>query len=195
MLYELWHGTNQAFEKFSMEMGGAANDNAASRAAIFFSAGQPTAWCYAHHAAKMLLPDQPQHYQQMEALLDRYQRALDGGDHALSERLVEKMEQLEQEAKRPRPELARILRCEVRLDNPLIVDGRDWSVASDMAAVLVRAREAGHDGVIFKDMWDVPTGEPITDDHVAIFSPENAIIVEAISAAQPSVEVEEFEPA
>jgi hypothetical protein len=144
------------------------------------------AWAYAESAARKLVPDQAAHEARVAALLEGAERASRRGDHDLSERLYLKAEELETRALQAEPAGARVLLCEVVLENPLEVDGSSRAVVRDLGAVLRAAREAGHDGVIIRGISDTPAGAVEPDDHVAVFTPETVRILEI----RPEVEDE-----
>jgi len=183
-----WHGTNQAFDRFDPGMMGFANPNEASRAALFLAMREGTAWAYAQSAAHKLIPDQTAHEARVAALLERAERASRRGDHDLSERLYLEAEEAETRALQAEPAGARVLLCEVALENPLEVDGASRAVVTDLGAVLRAAREAGHDGVIIRDIADTPAGALSPDDHIAVFDPGPVRILEVRLAPEPEPE-------
>lgn len=180
-----WHGTNQAFDRFDPGKLGLANPNDASRAALFLALREGTAWAYAESAARKLVPDQAAHEARVAALLERAERASRRGDHDLSERLHLEAEEAETRALQAEPAGARVLLCEVVLENPLEVDGASRAVVTDLGAVLRSAREAGHDGVIIRDIADTPAGAFEPDDHIAVFAPGSVRILEVRLAPEP----------
>jgi hypothetical protein len=173
-----WHGTNQAFDRFDPGQMGLANPNDASRAALFLAMREGTAWAYAESAARKLVPDQAAHEARVTALLERAERASRRGDHDLSERLYLEAEEAETRALQAEPAGARVLLCEVTLENPFEADGASRAVVTDLGAVLRAARAAGHDGVIIRGIADTPAGAFEPDDHVAVFAPETVRILE-----------------
>lgn len=185
MRIRAWHGTNQEFDRFDPDRLGFANPNEASRAALFLAMRPETAWAYAESAARKLIPDQAAHQARVSSLLDRAERASRRGDHDLSERLYLEAEGLETRALQAAPAGARVLLCEVILENPLEVDGVSRAVVTDLGAVLWAARGAGHDGVIIRDIADTPAGAFEPDDHVAVFAPDRVRILEVRLAPEP----------
>lgn len=188
MRLRAWHGTNQAFDRFDPDRLGFANPNDASRAALFLAMREGTAWAYAESAARKLVPDQAAHDARVAALLERAERASRRGDHELSERLYLEAEEVETRALQAEPAGARVLLCEVTLENPLGVDGTSRAVVTDLGAVLQAAEEAGHDGVIIRGIADTPAGAFEPDDHVAVFDPEAVRILEVRLTPEPDPE-------
>lgn len=180
-----WHGTNQAFDRFDPGKMGLANPNDASRAALFLALREETAWAYADSAARKLIPDQAAHETRVAALLERAERASRRGDHDLSERLYLEAEEAETRALQAEPAGARVLLCEVTLENPLEVDGGSRAVVTNLGGVLETARAAGHDGVIIRGIADTPAEAFEPDDHVAVFAPDRVRILEVRLAPEP----------
>lgn len=169
VVLDLWHGTNQAFERFDPALLGLATSNGASRQAFFFAADPATAWDYAEHAARKLVTDHLGHEKKLADLLKQAAAAERRRDFRAYERLVIEAEEFEGAAIRAEPAGARVLQCRIRLENPFEIDGTDRSVVVDLGAVLEEARAAGHDGVILRDIHDTPSGAGPRDDHVAVF--------------------------
>lgn len=190
MRIRAWHGTNQEFDRFDPDRLGFANPNEASRAALFLAMRPETAWAYAESAARKLIPDQAAHEARVGGLLERAERASRRGDHDLSERLHLEAEEIETRALQADPAGARALLCEVVLENPLEVDGTSHAVFRDLGAVLRAARDAGHDGVIIRDIADTPAGAFHSDDHIAVFDPGRVRILEVHLAPEPEREPE-----
>lgn len=178
MIFEVWHGTNQAFTAFDPAQLGLNTSNGASRAAFFFSARPDTAWAYADLAAKHLVPEQEAHERRVKKLLDAARLAERRGNFAASERLMLEAEEIEVAALRAEPAGQRVLRCALHLENPFEIDGSDPRVVTNLAAVLDRARAAGHDGVILRGILDTPSGEGAPDDHFAVFDAAQIEILE-----------------
>jgi hypothetical protein len=187
---EAWHGTNQEFDRFDPDRLGFANPNEASRAALFLAMRPETAWAYAESAARKLIPDQASHEARVADLLERAERASRRFDHDLSERLYLEAEEAEIRALQAEPAGARVLLCEVTLENPLEVDGTSRPVVTDLGAVLRAARAAGHDAVIIRDISDTPAGALNPDDHIAVFDPALVRILEMRHAPEPDLEPE-----
>jgi hypothetical protein len=183
-----WHGTNQAFDRFDPDLLGFANPNEASRAALFLAMRPQTAWAYAESAARKLIPDQAAHEARLASLLERAERASRRGDHDLSEQLYLEAEVVETRALQAEPAGARVLLCELTLENPLEVDGTSRAVVTDLGAVLRAARGEGHDGVIIRDIADTPAGAFEPDDHIAVFDPGAVRILEVRLAPDPDPE-------
>jgi len=190
MIFEVWHGTNQAFTAFDHGHLGLNTSNGASRAAFFFAARPDTAWAYADLAAKHLVPQQEVHERRVKKLLDAARLAERRGNFEASERLMLEAEEIEVGALRAEPAGQRVLRCTLRFENPFEIDGSDPRAVTNLAAVLERARAAGHDGVILRGILDTPSGEGAPDDHFAVFDAARIEIVEVILEREVSPEEE-----
>jgi hypothetical protein len=177
VVLDLWHGTNQRFDRFDPALLGLATANGASRRAFFFAADPDTAWDYAQSAARKLIPDHLAHEKKLADLLKQAESAERRRDFRAYERLVIEAEELEADAINADPSGARVLQCRIRLENPFEIDGTDRRVVVDLAAVLDAAQAAGHDGVILKGIEDTPSGAGCRDDHVAVFDVEKIEII------------------
>ncbi|MCE6958085.1 hypothetical protein LAZ40_03315 [Cereibacter sphaeroides] len=187
---DVWHGTNQEFGRFDRGALGLANPNAASSLAFFFAADPVTAWDYACKAARSLVPAQAEHEARVAQLLDDANEAERKRDFRSAERFIAEAERLEAEALWSEPAGARVLRCRLRLDNPVEVDGGRRDIVVDLGSVLQKALEDGHDGVILRGIHDTPSGEGPVTDHFAVFDPEKIEILEVVLAEEPEPELE-----
>jgi hypothetical protein len=190
VVLDLWHGTNQSFDRFDHAQLGLATSNGASRQAFFFAADPATAWDYAEHAARKLIPDHQGHEKKLADLLKRAADAERRRDFRAYERLVIEAEEFECSAIQAEPAGARVLQCRIRLENPFEIDGADRRVVVDLAAVLEEARAAGHDGVILRDIHDTPSGAGQRDDHVAVFDAAAIEIVKIVERGDDLIEPE-----
>lgn len=183
-----WHGTNQSFERFDHDTLGLATQNDASRAAFFFAARPDTAWSYAHSAARKLVPDHSAHEARVSELLSQAEAAARRGQHSKSEQLFLALEEIETAAIQAPPSGARILHCALKIERPLMVDGRSHQAVTNLAEVLRSARAAGHDAVIFENISDTPTGACDPDNHIAVFSSDQIEILEICFEQDPEPE-------
>ena len=187
MHLDLWHGTNQNFTEFSVEKRGLNTINQASRLAFFFAHNPETAREYARQASRTLIPDQDTHEAYVTDLLAKAEAAMDSGNNALYDSLIEKAEIAECNATQADSKGARILHCRVSFENPLLFDCSDIDTISNMRNVLVSATQAGHDVVIFHGITDSPTGNMTPDMHVAVFNPDRIVILDQMElSGEPS---------
>lgn len=184
-----FHGTNQDFDRFEARFLGSANPNAASRQAVFFSRGRDAASDYARHAARSMIPDQEAHEAKVADLLSRADRAMDLGQYALYEQIILELEDLEGAACAAEPAGAVVLECELSIENPLVVSGQDREVIRDLGALLARARAAGHDAVVIRQICDTPRGHLLEDDHIAVF---DCAKIEIVARHEPEPEPQEY---
>lgn len=186
----LWHGTNQAFDRFDTRFLSLANPNSASDAAFFFAGRRDTAEDYARKAERTLIPDQVEHEARIALLIARSETARRRGQHDLCESLILQAEELETQAMQAPPSGAAVLMCDVIFSNPFEIDGSDRRVVTNLAKVLEEARAAGHDCVILRDICDTPSGTTAPDDHVAVFDVEQIEILERIELDAAEAELE-----
>lgn len=178
MHHTVWHGTNQDFEIFDPEMLGQCTSNTASTAAFFFAMNPETAWDYALSAARKLVPGHLEHEARVAELLAHAHQALGRRDDVAYENLIISAENMEAKAMQAPPAGATLMLCELSLDNPLTVSGRDRQVFMNLGGLLEDARDNGHDGIIIRDMQDTPSGIAVIDDHFAVFDPSSIRFVD-----------------
>lgn len=177
-LLELWHGTNQVFDRFDASLLGLNTYTETARRAFFLSADRATAADYAEYAARNLIRNHVAHENRVADLNTRAVRAAARGKFDEYERLIEEMERIEAEAVRAEPADAAVLLCRVRISNPREMDMGGAGLVSGMDLLLDQARATGHDVVILRNIRDTPSGIGPVDDHYAIFDPENIEILE-----------------
>lgn len=152
MKQSVWHGTNQAFERFETRFLGLSTRNSASERAIFFAERPETAWDYATSAARKIVSNHEAHEASVADLLDRMDRAIQAGRHDLYEDLCLELEDLEEDAIQSEPSGQRILRCDLLVDTVFEIAGSDRKVVTNLASVLEEAQSAGYDAVCLKDI-------------------------------------------
>jgi len=193
MHFDLWHGTNQTFDRFDAKKLGLNTSNPASKAAFFFAVDPETARDYAGQASRNLIPDQEAHEAQVAQLLRDADDAMRRGDHNRYEALVLQAEEMECAALQAEPQGARILHCRVSFENPLEIDGSSHAVVVDLGGVLAQARADGYDAVILTDILDTPSGAGEPDPHVAVFDAMQVEILEVIElGVEEPVDAPEF---
>jgi len=190
-LFTAYHGTNQEFDAFEDRFLGSANPNNASRSAFFFSMGPQAASDYAYHAARTMVPQWDVHEKKVAELLARADQAMRRGNNDLYESLISELEEIEGEALHAEPAGAIVLECSLALENPMEIDAQDRSVLVDLGAVIERARAAGHDALIIREIRDTPSGMCLPDDHIAVFDAAKIeIIVRHPPISEPEMDPE-----
>lgn len=190
MTIQAWHGTNQEFGEFDTGHLGLNTRNSASEQAFFFAMRPDTAWDYALKASRTLVPGQVEMDAKIASLLAAAQAAERRRDFDAAERLINEAEEMEANALQAGPSGARLLLCELSVENPLTISGTDRRVVTDLATVLESAKKMGHDAVIIEAISDTPSGTPDSDDHIAIFVGDRARIVEpffSLEAAEAEI--------
>jgi len=193
MQIDLWHGTNQDFDRFDKNLLGLNNANTASRAAFFFAADPETARDYARQAARKLVPNHITHENRVERLLIEAEAAREAGQLDTYEELLMEAEELEFGAMQAEPTGAKILKCRVTMINPFEIDGWQYSVITDLGGVLEEARANGYDAVILRGIEDTPSGTIGPDDHYAVFSADQIEIIDVMSV-DAALEVDAEKP-
>jgi hypothetical protein len=200
---DAFHGTKGDISAFSPDRLGQSTDAPSAAQAYFFTDKPIVADTYAENAPNPRLTDAAQHSENrignLRAADDRafedsvrMQQLRDAGQ--ISEQDFQKwwsdyvknsrMNQSEQDAlrlrvidytKRAKEEGANVLPVKLRLENPLVKDysGTEYRDQS-FNDLLNQARAAGHDGVIFKDVydaWKMYGGDPYRSTVYAVFNP------------------------
>lgn len=186
---DVWHGTNQDFDRFDIKNLGLNTANPASRIGFFFTVLQETAIEYAHQASRNLIPQQEQHEALMQRMYEQAENALSQGDYALHEEINLAYEDIEAKALQAEPSGMRILKCRLTYDNPISLDASSNNalIITDLGGVLEDIRQQGHDAVFLYDIMDTPSGQGAPDLHVVIFDHNNIEIIDMIKV-EPQVE-------
>lgn len=177
---KLYHGTNQAIEAFDAQRGGSATASVSSRMGVWLTDSAETASIYAENAGKVVVADVAEFERATEAARKNVERlekiAQRTGQWSEYEQAMAAWEDLEIGAIRAddlngqnvMPVFARTL-------NPKIVDrgGEDLSgyAGADFDDIIIKAKEEGHDAVIFENLRDPPRAPPST--HIVVFDPAN----------------------
>lgn len=175
----LYHGTNQVFETFSLNPSVRSSHGASASAGIFMTTLPAIAEQYARMAQRKLYPgNHDEHVRKVADLVARSQAAERRRDFDASERLMEEAERLEAEGLDTTVG-GRVLEIEIDPVNPMILENAGRMDLHEMKDVLERAFEAGHDAVIFEDIWDPASLEEVTEpyDHVIVRDPDMIRII------------------
>lgn len=159
----VYHGTTNAFEKFDMSRAGEATGAPSAKEGLFFAKSPDVAASY----AAVIDP-----YHDYDNLLGRVISTIDKLTAGYYKKFNEAIVAL---IHGPRPvEAPNIRPTYVQMRNPKVVDqgGKEFREESYFDAIR-KAKDDGHDGVIFKDTFDpgFKGGEEKTDIYV-VFSPE-----------------------
>lgn len=172
----LYHGTAASFDRFSPEMKGVATGDVAGREGYFFTDNPELASQYAGSYGDEN-PASPggQLKARWEALAAKADRTGNAADLEEARKAEEKYLDLSA----PMSEHLSTAGANVRpaylqMANPLVADMRGQAAQpAEMAQIMREARQAGHDGVIFRNIVDSARrydGAP--SDVYAVFSPE-----------------------
>ncbi len=167
----VYHGTNQPIDEFSAErLGRATGDNAGAGRAFFFTADPAIASVYAENAGKVVVADVASY----EARVAGFQRdilaAERRGDWDTAERLQSEWEDLDADAVRGDDVTGQnVVPVYLSLQNPLEID-YEGERPTDLDERVAEAQEAGHDGLILRNVDDTP-GETRVSDQFVVFAP------------------------
>jgi Large polyvalent protein associated domain 22/ADP-Ribosyltransferase in polyvalent proteins len=178
----LYHGTNQPVTIFDLSVGGMNTNSPSSPMGVWFSDNPEVAAAYAEYAGRRLVFDQKNHNRlvaEAKRKADAAEKAAGKtGDWDAYEKAIIEWENLEAGAAQADDITGQnVVPVRVRLANPLVIDfegGRPQE--PDFSARVLEAKQAGHDGVIFKNMLD---GGPVAT-HYVVFDPTN---IRSINAA------------
>lgn len=171
----VYHGTNQPIEKFDIKRGGAATgENAGATKAFFFTSSKPEADQYARHAGRRVVSNVEAFEAKRDTLkaeVDRLERAAKKtGDWDAYERAAQEWEDLEIRATQEDETVgANIVEAYLSLKNPMVVDlkGGRYTDATDLDVLIDKAKAAGNDGIIVRNVEDSPEMGIVSDQFVA----------------------------
>jgi hypothetical protein len=175
----LYHGTNQPVDSFDSGMGGRNTGSPSSSLGIWLTDSPAVADDYAAYAGKRLVADTKTHEAAVEAArknAERLERAAQrNGNWDAYEAAMAKWEELETGALQADDLTGQnVMPVYTRLTNPKVVDfGGNPAQEPAFSEMVKAAKAAGHDGVIFKNLDDSPSGLGKPATHYVVFDPKN----------------------
>lgn len=188
----LYHGTNQVFDTFSLNPSVRSSHGASASAGIFMTTLPAIAEQYARMAQRKLYPgNHDEHVRKVADLVARSQAAERRRDFDAAERLLEEAERLEAVGLDTTVG-GRVLEIEIDPTNPLVIENAGRVDLHEMKEILDRAFEAGHDAVVFEDIWDPASLEEVSEryDHVIV---RDAALIRILSVRELQATPEEEE--
>jgi predicted GNAT family acetyltransferase len=152
-----YHGTNQDFEDFEIGKEGQDVKAKTSEAGFWFTASEDEAKVYADYSAKRSVPNQVEHEKKVKELQGRIEEANNNRDFNTAEQLTEELEDLEANAIQAEPSGQRVVKADLNMKNPLIVDASTDDF--DMQKSIAQAKKESKDGVVFEKISDAPNYE------------------------------------
>ncbi|MFG6082121.1 hypothetical protein ACEUZ9_002764 [Paracoccus litorisediminis] len=171
MIPDLYHGTNQHFTRFKHDIDTRATHGASADVGFFLTTSRELAGHYAHNAMKRLVAgDHAGHERKVADLVRRAELASRRRDHDLYEQLTTEAEDLEVAA-RDQTHGMRIYAVEVDARNPKTYPDVGQLDLHEMRRMLIDDFTAGHDAVIFENIWDpvsIEMAYPDACNHVVV---------------------------
>lgn len=168
----VYHGTNQPIAQFDIKRGGASTgENAGATKAFFFTSQRVEADQYARAAGRRV-PANVEAFERERAKLQRdvarYEKA---GNWDAYEAAMQKWEDLEARAAQE-DEMAgyNVIEAYLSVENPMEVDfgGNRINDTFDLDVLIDKAKAAGNDGLILRNIEDSPE-MGIVSDHYVVF--------------------------
>ena len=160
----VYHGTNQTIDAFDRNRGGASTgENAGATKAFFFTDNEEVAGQYARHAGERVVANVAEFERQRERLqkeVSRLEKAAQRtGNWDAYEKAVADWEELETSAlQADDADGVNVMHVFLSLQNPMVVDfkGGRLTADRDLDSLIDKAKAAGHDGLVMKNLEDSP---------------------------------------
>lgn len=183
----VYHGTNQAFDRFTHARKGNSTRATAAKDGFFFTDNPDVAGEYADYAARQVVANVGQHEKtvarlraETERLMARARLTQRPEDWTAAEQAQEAWETTETSALQAEPQGQNIRPVYLRIVNPYepeVVSGRGLRIATFIQEALA----AGHDGVILRNIVDSPGNRGGSTQYVVF---KTSQIRDAIGAMQ-----------
>jgi len=177
-MVEAFHGTNQPFRRFEKEHLASATMAGSAAAGFYFTTSLVEAWQYAENAARRVFANVASHRLEYDRIYRQMAAAEARKNWDLVDALTGELERHEFGAMYAKPADARVLKVILQIDQLAIEHFGGVTSVGTLMGRLERAKQAGADGVLLKDIGDSPRGDLITDQYV-VFSHEQIQIVDA----------------
>lgn len=167
----VFHGTNQPLDRFAMDRLGSSTSSVSSREGIWFTSSPDVAAEYADKASRHLIADAVAHQATFDRLLKELTAAENRGDWDRADKLTADIERHDLDAINEGSTGQCILPVYLSVQKPFIVDVKgDVHTTGLGAEIMCKARESGHDGVVFLNTAD--TDSRAVSHHYTVFRPE-----------------------
>lgn len=161
----VYHGTADPIEKFSKSELGKTTGSQSAKEGFFFLDNPKYARNYADFAATDA---------KVKAILNKAEKAEKKGDWDTYDKLIQEAEQLEMSFKKDYGSGQNIFPAYLDMKNPFVFDAKGESytyIEDSLTNIIKKAKKQGHDGVIFKNLDDVPGRVDAISDHYVVFEP------------------------
>jgi hypothetical protein len=167
----LYHGTNQPIDAFDPKRGGSATgENAGATKGFFFTDSKDVAQQYADRAGRTLVPNAAFHERESQRLQREAARHEAKGDWDAYEKAMMAWEDHEAKGVNASDDEGKnIVHAHLSIQNPMVLDfgGGRLSADRDLDSLIDKAKAAGHDGMILKNLEDSPQMGIVSNHYVA----------------------------
>jgi hypothetical protein len=172
----VYHGTADPIEQFSKEKLGESTRAQSAKQGFFFQDNPAYARNYADYAANDA---------RVQALVDKAFAAEKRGNFDEYDDFIRQAEELEVTQRKEYGAGQNIYPAYLDMKNPFVFDAKGESytyIEDSLTNIIKKAKREGHDGVIFRNLDDIPGRTNAVSDHYVVFEPEQ--IKSAVSDPQ-----------
>lgn len=167
----VYHGTNQPLDRFAMDRLGSSTSSVSSLEGIWFTSSPRVAAEYADKASRTLIADAVAHQETFDRILKELTAAENRGDWARADKLTAQLESHDLDAINEGSSGQCVLPVYLSIQNPFVIDVKGNAQTTGLGAEIMRkAKDSGHDGVVFLNTADTDSGA--VSDHYTVFRPE-----------------------
>ena len=162
----VYHGTADPIEQFSKEKLGESTRAQSAKQGFFFQDNPAYARNYADYAANDA---------RVQALVDKAFAAEKRGNFDEYDDFIRQAEELEVTQRKEYGAGQNIYPAYLDMKNPFVFDAKGESytyIEDSLTNIIKKAKREGHDGVIFRNLDDIPGRTNAVSDHYVVFEPE-----------------------
>ena len=162
----VYHGTADPIEQFSISKLGESTRAQSAKQGFFFQDNPQYARNYADYAANNA---------RVQALVDKAYEAEKKGDWDSYDNYLRQAEELEASFRKDYGAGQNIYPAYLDMKNPYVFDAKGESytyIEDSLTNIIKKAKKQGHDGVIFRNLDDIPGRKNAISDHYVVFEPE-----------------------
>ncbi len=162
----VYHGTADPIEQFSKSKLGESTRAQSAKQGFFFQDNPSYARNYADYAANEA---------RVQTLVDKAYAAEKKGDWDGYDKFLRQAEELESSFRKDYGAGQNIYPAYLDMKNPFVFDAKGESytyIEDSLTNIIKKAKKQGHDGVIFRNLDDIPGKTDAISDHYVVFEPE-----------------------
>ena len=162
----VYHGTADPIEQFSKSKLGESTRAQSAKQGFFFQDNPSYARNYADYAANEA---------RVQTLVDKAYAAEKKGDWDGYDKFLRQAEELESSFRKDYGAGQNIYPAYLDMKNPFVFDAKGESytyIEDSLTNIIKKAKKQGHDGVIFRNLDDIPGKTNAISDHYVVFEPE-----------------------